>query len=100
MYFCHKHLINNGSIRLCYKSHKYFKLKYVKRLLKFMGALLYILICQMFPGNNSVQMLIDDCNFKYYDFKSIIIWHELVAENFVFSTSKVYTGCSATNAAL
>ena len=94
MYFCHKHL-NNGSIRLCYKSQKYFKLKYVKRLLKLMGALLYILICQMSSGNNSARKLIDDCHYKY-----IIIWHELVAENFVFPTSKVYTGYSAMNAAL
>ena len=61
MYFCHKHL-NNGSIRLCYKSHKYFKLKYVKRLLKFMVALLCILICQMYSGNNTVRKLIDDLN--------------------------------------
>ena len=73
MYFCHKHL-NNGSIRLCYKSHKYFKLKYVKRLLKFMGALLYILICQMSSGNNSVRKLIDDCDFKFNNMPWVSCW--------------------------
>ena len=63
MYFCHKHL-HNGSTRLCYKSQKYFKLKYVKWLLKLMSALLYILICRMFSGNNSVRTLIYDCYFE------------------------------------
>ena len=65
MYFCHKHL-HNGSTRLFYKSQKYFKLKYVKWLLKLMSALLYILICRMFSGNNRVRTLIYDCYFEFY----------------------------------
>ena len=69
MHFCHKHL-HNGSIKLFYKSQKYVKLKYVKWHLKLMGALLYVLICQMFSGNNNVRKLIDDYHFTF--FKSII----------------------------